>query len=763
MKRLDRYILTAQIPYILLALAVLNAMLLLQQLTRFADTLDEANSPFKLAYGILLNLLPGLLLFTIPMSALVGASVGFSRLSSDSEVTAIGTAGVSPLRILYASVVHGVFMSFLTFFVGFGLVPEAGRELREIAIRAAIERAESPVSPGSFYSVGDNKVIFVREGDRRGGKWNKVFINWREKDGSMRLITARTGWLDFSDDRTELVLQDSVISTIPTGILKEGRSESITSERSAILRIRDDRLGQGRRDLIEKFRNREPGVDELGWGDLLKVGNGGASPEIRREARIALHKRLSLCLAPLLFALLGSVLGTRVGRGGRANGVVLSLVVMLLYYLLSLAAEQMARAGRLSVTFGVWLPSLSFFMFGIFMLYGRRWGIYAFLVSLNPFKRALESSHATGSGGLTSFNVPSLLDYTVVKQFVYYLVLIALTLVSIFYIFTLFELTRFIIPNSVEFRVVLKYFFYLIPYTLNAVMPISTLLGAIVALALLARRSEVVAWLSAGQSAYRILLPCMLFAAFLGLNVFLLGEHVLPYANRKQNELRMMIRGGSVSGRAEGGLKWISTPERFNTIYSFKNFEDGRFDYLTVYELDEENIHLKRILVSERADAAVDGALDFSDGVSVDLDGVGGGGEQARGKFLDEVQLSFLKQMNKRPDELNEEEIRAVIQALRSRGDDPRIFSVALERRRADPFFPLIMTLVGAPMALAFGRRSPIVPIFLAILVVLLFLGVAALLGEAGARGLLPPKVAGWSGLFIFGTFGLMLLSRVKT
>lgn len=768
MKRLDRYILAAQVPYVLLALVVLSVLLLLQQLTRFADVLDESNAPLGLALNILLNLLPGLLLFTFPMSVLVGCSVGFSRLSSDSELTAASSAGVSPHRRIFASVILGLLASAFTLFVAFGLIPQSGRELRDIAIKAALEKAESPVTPKAFIKVGEDKVIYVREGDQTGGKWNKVFINWREKDGTTRLVTARSGWLDFTEDRTELVLQDSIINTLPPNFLRDGKPESITSERSAVLRIRDDRMGQGRRDLIEKFQKREPGMDELGWGDLVRRGREESPPELKRNAQIALQKRLSLGFAPLLFALLGSVLGaSSAGRGGRANGVFLSLVVMLIYYLISLAGEQLARAGRLPVIIGVWLPYCSGLLFGILILYGRRWSFSvfssAFFRHSKRFSETKSNAYAAVAGGSrSSFSVPSMLDYTIFKRLTYYLFLIVFALVSIFYVFTLFELTRFIIPNKIEYGIVLRYFFYLIPYTLVAVIPVSTLLGVIVTLALMSRRSEIVAWLSAGQSAYRLLLPCIFSSVLLGLMILLMGEHLLPYANRKQNALRMMIRGGSISGLENAGLKWASSPERYGTIYSFRRHVDGRFDEITIYKFDEENVHLKRIALGERATVTSDGRMALSVGLSMPLDTLGVT-ERTGGELIEESELSAFKQMNKKPEELNGAELDTVIRALKNQGDDPRLYSVALERRRADPFFPLIMTLVGAPLAIAFSRRSPIIPICLAILVALMFLGVSASLGEAGVRGILSPKVAGWSGVFIFGALGLMLLSRVKT
>ena len=92
------------------------------------------------------------------------------------------------------------------------------------------------------------------------------------------------------------------------------------------------------------------------WGDLRRLVSTGSGAE-RREAERMLHKRLAFSLSPLVFAFLGGALGLRVRRGGRGIGVLLSLIIMIIYYLVFLFGESLVRAGTITPLVGTWMAT----------------------------------------------------------------------------------------------------------------------------------------------------------------------------------------------------------------------------------------------------------------------------------------------------------------------------------------------------------------------------------------------------------------------
>ena len=92
---IPRYIIGAMVPYILLALLMLSAVLLAQQAARLAEVVIYTELPFSMMGGLGAALLPGVLIFSIPLATLAGIIIGYARMGSDSEIVAMRAAGVA--------------------------------------------------------------------------------------------------------------------------------------------------------------------------------------------------------------------------------------------------------------------------------------------------------------------------------------------------------------------------------------------------------------------------------------------------------------------------------------------------------------------------------------------------------------------------------------------------------------------------------------------------------------------------------------------
>lgn len=748
-----------------MAFAVLSAILLIQQSTRFAEVLGETEAPLRLALDVLINLLPSVLIFSIPVAVLVGTATGFSQMGHDSELTAMGAAGLGSFRLIAPALLLGCLLSALTLYVAFYVAPSASQNLRDIALQAALYKIESPVEPKSFYTGIPGKVIYIREGNKQRGEWEKIFMQWQEPDGQVRLVTARTGRLDFAGDRAELVLDDAVVTTLPAGGAGAiERGAHVTVERSANMRLRDDRLNFGRDTLTRRMRGREPELDELGWGGLVERSNAAPDAARRREAEIALHKRLALGISPMLFAFFGACLGLKIVRGGRSQGILLSLAYMLLYYLLSLAGEQLARAGTVAPLLGIWFQyGLSVAVGGLLLAAKRR----AFG---NPF-RSMRLRRGTFEGGMrrTSRRKVSsflgLMDRVIFWSVARNFLLTLCVLIFVFLIFTVSELLRFVVGNHVSTTVLFLYLLYLLPYAIIAVTPVGTLLSVLITFAVMVRRNEVVAWWSSGQSVFRLILPCIFFAAILGAVVWLVQDKVLPGADQRQNALRSLIRTGAIQAEAQPGRIWVSSPDSKH-LYAYDSVSfDGRMSDLALYTFDAGETNLTSVVICGEAFAVPGSGLQAEGAEMITLTGQG-----ATVAHLPKVQLQEggISPLNdglklKKPSEYDFAALSAYIKALKARGVGASAFVVALERRRAEPFFPLVMALTAAPLALMFGRRGTLVALCISIGAGLLFLGAMNALQELGSRDLLSAPVAAWAPSILFLAGGTYFLSRSRT
>ena len=351
-KLIERYVIAAILPYSLLSLVLLTAILFLQQAGRYTELIFHSVVPPGLVYKLSLALLPAVLVFTLPLSILAGTIIGFGRMGSDSEIVALRAAGTGTWKMLWPALTLGFVATLAAFYLNMTEAPRAQQLLLRVGIQAALYKLDSPVEPRSFTTELPGSVIYVRDGDKTEGKWGRVFIYSQERDKSTRLVTAQSGRLASSADKSELVLENAVMTTLPAD--GTAQNSSYVVERLSQLRIVFD---TGRSDLIARLQQPRLSPEEMDWGELRKSLAQSAGRD-RRDAETVVHKRLTFSISPLIFALFGSALALRVRRGSRGFGVLLSLGVVILYYLIALAGDQMVRAGTLSPLTGTWMATV---------------------------------------------------------------------------------------------------------------------------------------------------------------------------------------------------------------------------------------------------------------------------------------------------------------------------------------------------------------------------------------------------------------------
>src|SRR6185503_20179191 len=169
-------------------------------------------------------LLPGVLIFSIPLATLAGIIVGFSRMGSDSEIVAMRAAGVGSWTMIWPALLVGLLFAGATTYLHLKEAPEAARDLERIALEGALAKLDSTVEPRTFNTL-PRYVIYVRDGNKEQGTWGRVFIFGQRADNKTKIYTARSGRIDSSGDQSELVLTD-VLSTEFPSAATEGHTEA---------------------------------------------------------------------------------------------------------------------------------------------------------------------------------------------------------------------------------------------------------------------------------------------------------------------------------------------------------------------------------------------------------------------------------------------------------------------------------------------------------------------------------------------------------
>jgi LPS export ABC transporter permease LptG len=478
-----------------------------------------------------------------------------------------------------------------------------------------------------------------------------------------------------------------------------------------------------------------------------------------------------MSLAPFVFALFGSALALRMRRGSRGFGVLVSLAILVAYYLLTLAGDQAARAGTVPPVVGGWLATASILLVGLLTLLWRdrhfSWSFSRRRAPAAAPAAAVEQRAAASPVRrfrLSIANFPTLLDIGVVRTMLFSFIFGFTALVLIFDVFTTFELWKFISAHRATTRTVAEYLFYLLPLISVELFPGSVLVAALMTYALIAKRREAIAWWSSGQSVYRLMVPGFVFAMVVASGCWLIQERIMPQSNVRQDALRARIRGSIAQMSAGADRRWLVSADGAR-IYAY-DFDDRRQVLLkpSIYEFDNEQIQLRRVINGEEGKWLAGNQFEVSKAQWISLDQ-----PKVVREAADQLQIAGVdspatfRPTVDRPSQLDSVGLRNYIAALKVRGAETTALAVALQRKYSSPFTILVMALIGMPLAIEFGRKSTVIALCSAVVVSLAFWLISSGFQQLGEHSLLPPPAAVWTPIVMFACGGLYFISRVRT
>jgi lipopolysaccharide export system permease protein len=282
--------------------------------------------------------------------------------------------------------------------------------------------------------------------------------------------------------------------------------------------------------------------------------------------------------------------------------------------------------------------------------------------------------------------------------------------------------------------------------------------------ALMARRSEAVAWWACGQSVYRLVLPGLIFAGAVGGGMWLIQERLMPQSNLRQDALRAQIRGGVTRAMTPVGRQWLAAPGN-GRLYAYE-YEDetASLKDLTIYDFDAEGVHLLQTTEAARAVWTPSGGMQLSGVQSLVFKVAGTERRQAEALSIGAVEPEeVFRPGTDKPSYLNSKQLSAYIKSVKQRGAAVASLTAALQRKYTDPLAALVMALIGIPLALAFGRRSAILALCSALAIGLGFRATTGGFTQLAVYELLPAAVAAWAPPVIFASVGIYLLFRART
>lgn len=357
--------------------------------------------------------------------------------------------------------------------------------------------------------------------------------------------------------------------------------------------------------------------------------------------------------------------------------------------------------------------------------------------------------------GASVITVPLLPRY-LLREFVRLFALCMLGFIFVYILVDFFDRVGTYLKYRPPAHVVLSYFLFKIPLILTQLVPVATLGAVLLGLGMLARHNELTAMRASGVSTLQIARPLLIAAIVLSIGIFIWNESVVPYASERFRYIdNVAIRNRPQKALLDEQGIWFHGQAG---IYSIEHFDarQGTILGLTIYDFTP-GFELRRLIEIPSA-RWQNGRWMLEAPVERSFDAAGNIVTRPLRDFTLPDPPHELQVMDKEADELNYGKLRRHIHELSRKGIDTTESSVDLHLKLAVPFVPVVMVLIGVPLATRNPRRRTLASsIGIGLTVGFSYWVLLALTISLGHGGAIPPLIAAWTANVVFGVLGAFL------
>lgn len=347
------YLATEMLAPFFASFLIMNCVFFLVKLIPFLNFTLELNIGMADFVRLFCYLFPNIFLYSLPMAAMMGVTIGFARLSSDSEILALKASGVSIYQILPPVVVVAALIALFTSYFSIKLIPLSEISMKQLTYQLLKEKINEGIKEHVFTEALGEVVVYIDKIDKSTGEWQNVFVSDTRGVDNPVVTMASSG-----------SMTSNVSNMMVSIILRNGSLHRPGNESAQIVEFQQYQINiplkppSGRATTLKKTA--------LSMQELREEAEQAKVPENRRKYLIEAHKRLVLPVGCLIISLIGLPLGLQARPGRKAIGIQAGLAIFVFYYIFFTMGKTLAEEGVLPVALAMWMPNTLFLLLALF-------------------------------------------------------------------------------------------------------------------------------------------------------------------------------------------------------------------------------------------------------------------------------------------------------------------------------------------------------------------------------------------------------------
>ena len=317
-------------------------------LFKIAKYITDYGASLQAVVKIFIFGLPGVVIWTFPMSMLLATLLTFGRLSGNSEITAMKSCGISFSRIAMPAIIMGFIVSMGAVAFNEYVVPWANTAYRNV-LYYEIEgnngmKSQEHIILKEMNGANIQRLAYARRYDAEVQQLQGITLQEFGTDGKVTHVENA----DYADwNGNSWTMHNGMIYDIAS---EEGKSEHTVRFKNQVLPI----SANPHQIVREQKEPEELTMKELREQiDIMKTQYVDT-----KKLEAELYQRVTVPMASLIFALVGVPLGLQPNRNSSSAGFAISVIIIFVYYALMTMGNALARSGALPPLLAVWLPNL---------------------------------------------------------------------------------------------------------------------------------------------------------------------------------------------------------------------------------------------------------------------------------------------------------------------------------------------------------------------------------------------------------------------
>lgn len=349
MRILRNYFLKEFIGPLFLALGVLTFVMILGNLIKLADLVINKGVNIFNVSKLLLLMIPYLLTYTLPISALTAVLLSLGRLSSDNEIVTIRASGINMFSLISPLLVVGLILSLVLVVFNDRVIPYAHFATRKTIMDIGIKNPTAALEPGIFINSFEKYILFIYRIDQN--KLTNVRIYEPQgEDKPARTIVAKKGEFIAVPEKNMIKLK------LMTGTSDEPDPENPSNFYKLnfktyfmtlnLSQAQDkDKMGKKPKDMtIQELRN-----------EIKKIKKEGIDPA---PLITEINEKISLAFSCFVLMLFGMPLAIITRRREKSINFGMAFLIVGVYYLMLLGSEALSMQGYLNPRIAMWIPNI---------------------------------------------------------------------------------------------------------------------------------------------------------------------------------------------------------------------------------------------------------------------------------------------------------------------------------------------------------------------------------------------------------------------